>query len=329
MITRDMADGVYEIPESTYHADRSRLSNSAIGMFLKDRRKFVKQYIRGEKVASAYRPEFAFGSLFHGIVEGTDVWQRFATEPASYDDLYRDLCEECPEDKAGKSVHRGSKAYKQWKALQEGKEIVQAADADLAAVMVNALKSHDVASEIIFDPNALRERVLIWNDEETGEPMRARLDHHFKPDYRPLVTDIKTIEGRRDVSPMEDPDMLAAHAFKYGYHRQLAVYMDAYKAVYGVYPEGRLIFVEKREVDPMVVVLRAVWDDVAICDGRDGMHNGQPIGYRPALRQIQALRERGDWRHAHQTGEHQLMLPEWRVRQAMNEMELTGLEEVA
>lgn len=333
MLTRETEAALVDIEEQAYHAMVERQSNSLLGLFAGSRREYWEHVVLGEP-RGLDTEALAFGKLFHAmLLEPREVLRRYVSQPQTYRGIFAALGEDPPakinrkdyDPDALANANQGD--VKRWRSLQT-REIVKVDDLKLAATMARAIRNHPEACDLIFsdDERILREQTIFWTDEETGEPMRCRLDVLYLPGLRPLIVDVKTIrEGL-----LGNDRLFRAHCYQYGYHRQAAVYLDAYRACFGVNAVFAFVFVEKRAVRPAVAVKFAHVDDDATDEGRDGIDEktGEPVGYRPLLRQLQRLRASNDWRYDCERGVQPYNLPEWRIDakiRAAGDMPLEGV----
>lgn len=88
--------------------------------------------------------------------------------------------------------------------------------------MLDSIRIHGAARELLFDLKGKNEYSIRWKCQHTGIKRRARLDRVIPG----LIIDLKSLA---DVSAKE----FAAHAYRYGYHRQVAFYQDAILALRG------------------------------------------------------------------------------------------------
>lgn len=103
------------------------------------------------------------------------------------------------------------------------------------------------------------ERSLIWQDEETGIWLKAR------PDWLPDDPASRFICEYKTALSIE-PSRMSSDAFKFGYHMQAAMQIDAVQAVLGVKPLGVAHVVQEKE-PPYLAELR-MFNEEQIEDGR-------------------------------------------------------------
>ena len=114
--------------------------------------------------------------------------------------------------------------------------------------------------------DGLAERSLIYQDEATGIFIKAR------PDWLPYDPTQRFICEYKTAISIE-PARMSADAFKYGYHMQAAMQIDAVREVRGVEPIGVAHVVQEK--DPPYLVELRMFTPEQIDDGR--------VMYRRAL----------------------------------------------
>lgn len=122
------------------------------------------------------------------------------------------------------------------------------------------------------------ERSLIWQDDETGIWLKARPDWLPNDPTQRFVAEYKTCLTIA-------PQRLSSDVFKYGYHVQAAMQLDAVRAVLGVEPLG--IAHVCQEKDPPYLVELRMFTEEQIADGR--------FMYRRALETFARCLKTGDW----------------------------------
>jgi hypothetical protein len=122
------------------------------------------------------------------------------------------------------------------------------------------------------------ERSLIWQDEETGIWLKAR------PDWLPDEPDKRFICEYKTALTIE-PSRMSNDAFKYGYHMQAALQVDAVQGVLGVKPLGVCHVVQEK--DPPYLAELRMFTDEQLDDGR--------FLYRRALEIFAACLKENNW----------------------------------
>jgi hypothetical protein len=152
---------------------------------------------------------------------------------------------------------------------------------------------------------------MVWVDEETGRPMRAKLDR-WLPD-RLLAPELKTTDHALSMRQQQ------ALWWRLGYHRKAAVYLDGLLATTGKTHTLPFVFVTVHPKRPRVWVRWAQIDDPAVMIGRRE--------YRQALHDIASCEASGEWREPFELEVGRaLELPAWAVNEAIGGMSITGVE---
>ena len=139
------------------------------------------------------------------------------------------------------------------------------------------------------------EHTIVWTDEETGLPLRARLDKLARFDGGYQIGDIKATSI--DVTSERE---VAAKIFSMGYHQQAAHYWDAAAMLYG--PPLQFVFLFVRNKPPFNAVAWTL-PELDLDLGR--RHN------RVALLELKHRLETGDW-HGSRFGKlNTVSLPKW------------------
>lgn len=256
--------------DAAYHADRERLSGSALDMFESNPRRFAA-WMRGEWEQET-TPAMAFGSLFHALVlEPDTVHERFTIEPEN-------------PDKPGKSIHRGTKAYKTWRAEAEesGKTIVSMEDMALLKPMCSALGESQEVVDLVSGEGGRNEVPLFF---DVGRPMRAKVDRIIED--RDIIVELKTC---RSAVPGE----AVWQWYQLGYHRKAWLYLEAYRQVFGRNASMVHVFVEKNARYPQVSCFWTYPDSPAAQWGE--------IQTREILARLRGCEEAGDFRGPHEPG---------------------------
>ena len=133
---------------------------------------------------------------------------------------------------------KGSVAARaEWESANEGKgDIIDADDRMLAQRLTVELYGHRIAGPVLRQKSQV-EISGIWTDSATGLLCKLRSD--AVSEKLRMVVDLKTTD---DASP----GAFSASIFKYGYHRQGAMYLDGWKALGIEYRHYCIIAVEKK-----------------------------------------------------------------------------------
>lgn len=231
---------VYDLPEDDYHGHPA-LSCSGAKKLLPPScpARFKWERDHGQRPKDA----FDIGSAAHQIVLGVG----------------RELVEVDAKDwktKAAQTVREEARARGAVALLTEQLTAVRSMAASIAA--------HPIASALLNRPG-MPEASLFWHDDESGTPLRARLD--YLPDpvaSRLFVTDLKTAASA-------NPDKFAKAAADYGYHMQAAHYLDGIRAL-GIHDDPAFLFIVVEKEPPYVVSVIEL-DEYALSTGRQKMRD--------------------------------------------------------
>ncbi len=114
---------------------------------------------------------------------------------------------------------------KKWKEDHPGRIHLTPNDFEAVRQMIANVRAHPAAA--LFLEHAIHfEYTIIWEDEETGLPLRARPDMICEFGGGFAVSEFKTA---RSVQARE----FSRDAHKHGYHRQQAMYSEAVEALFG------------------------------------------------------------------------------------------------
>jgi len=113
--------------------------------------------------------------------------------------------------------------------IRLGRLIVEQEDVDLARAIAQQVYRHKLAAELL--PQCRPEVTLLWLDEETGAPCKARIDA--------LCMQSRAGRGIVDLKSTADAshDEFARSAAGYNYHAQAAWYIHAHEVVFDSTPE--------------------------------------------------------------------------------------------
>jgi hypothetical protein len=271
--------GVYDLPADVYHADPvpgGSLSSSGVRRLLPPSCPAKFRWAADNPPET--KPEWDLGHVAHKLVLGTgpeivvveaDDWRtRAAKEKAA-------------------------------EARAAGAVPLLRADWERCDAMAVALATHPVASAL-FDPDwGEPERSLFWVDPETDVWRRAMLD--WLPEWdgrnRVALPDYKTARSatRRDI---------AKAVYDYGYHIQLAYYLDGAQAL-GLAGDDAAVLLIVQEKTPPYLVNVVQPDDVALSIARDRI--------RQAIDTYAECRATGQW-PGYGSEVELVSLPYWAVR---------------
>jgi hypothetical protein len=258
-----------QVDEDTYHADKGSLSQSGARRLVPPScpAKF-KQY---RDAPPPPKPEYTFGHAAHKLVlgQGAEI-----------------LEVEAPNWK--------TKAAQEQRALaSNGVAPMLTHELAKARVMADAVKSHPLAGPLFDEGHP--ELSMYTHDAETGVRLRGRLDWLRVYQSRNLVVDFKT-------STTAHPAEFIRKAADYGYHQQVAWYLDLVAAVIPGADPAFLFVVCEKEPPHLVSVIEL--DAEAVAEGRQLN--------RQAIATYAECVERDEWPSYPNNDEVALMsLPPW------------------
>jgi hypothetical protein len=310
---------IHDMPEGKYHGDTSRDSHSLIEAFLRRRSEYPKLRA-GKRPRRTVTDEMYFGRYFHALaMEGKAAADaRFLVGPSRLD-----VGQAKPDDPDAHTVcnrvrKEGKAAWADFEARceREHKEPVLPHLAQRAATMLTALADHSEAGELLFPLDAGTNEVVIeWTEPTSGRPCRSRLDRLLLE--RRLAPDLKTYNADAD-SRTPDPHRMTSQAYRFGYHRQAAFYIDALYAETRHWFRMPFIFVSAED-EPKVFVWWSEPDSPEVSIGR---HE-----YQSALVAIAECERTGDWRQPFEIEREQpFRLPAWVMREHERLFSLDGVE---
>lgn len=186
--------GLYaDVPDEVYHTFPC-VSNSLLSALHKSPAE-CKRRMEGQQVMT---DAMRFGSAAHAAV----------LQPMVYAEKFRVFLGE------KRSAIKKAEYQEMADAVGE-RNIVREAEADKITAMQAALRKHR-AARTILDLPGIQEVAMLWRHEATGLLVKSKVDH-WAVDAGVLV-DYKTT---RDA----DPDKFEKSLYKYGYHRQGALYL--------------------------------------------------------------------------------------------------------
>jgi len=266
--------GVYDIPETDYHADPVKggsLSSSGARKLIAPSCPALFDWARhaGEEHAN----HFDFGKAAHQLVLGAgapiaridaDSWRTKAAQAAK------------------------TAAY------EAGEIPLLEKDHDRVEAMAAALTAHPVASALFRTGKP--EQTLVWRDDRTGVWCRARLDWLPSPTSsgRVIVPDYKSCHSA-------DPEALSKSVAQHGYHQQAHWYLAGMRALGLADDTAAFVFVAQEKTAPYLVTVFEP-DHVAMRIGA--------ARNRRAIDVYVHCTKTGHW-PAYVDGVHLLALPRW------------------
>jgi hypothetical protein len=131
--------------------------------------------------------------------------------------------------KGAPTTSRNSASYATWKASLGGRVEVSEKDDDKVRRMCAALQSHDEARSLLWGESGEPEVTLLWDDDATGLPCKARIDRLLRHKGWPVE-----LKSTCDVRP----EALQRKAYADHWHRRQAFYSEGYRQVFGHNPQS-------------------------------------------------------------------------------------------
>tara|TARA_R110001606_G_scaffold8453_2_gene37189 strand:+ start:12619 stop:13581 length:963 start_codon:yes stop_codon:yes gene_type:complete len=269
-IAHSIAPGIYhDLSNRDYHRDQS-ISKSGLDWIDKNPSQLVwsQNAPRDEEKEAA----LDFGTATHTLL----------LEPENFDKQFV----------VGPNHARRSNAEKEaWAKFEEentDRKIITFEEHRKLMIMRESVFAHPVA-RMIFETEGYNEASIFWKDKETEEMCRIRPDRAIKFNDRPIIVDVKKVEGL---------DRFEKHVEEFRYYVQDAMYTDGYEQHFGVRPEFWFLCVSssvsagKYEVE--VVKLPDHWKEAG--------HEK----YRENLETYSHCRRNDDWLHI-----RELERPRW------------------
>lgn len=266
--------GVYaDIPEHVYHSWWPCASNHRLGL-LKRSPAHLKAKI--DFPDNDDTESKRFGRASHcAILEPDEFEKRYGCAPAG--------------DGRSKAVQQAKAQLE----LQYGPGRVLKPDdfADCLRIR-DAIHRHPLAGPLIRSATA-RELTVVWNDAETGVRVKARLDARGAIAARGVIIDAKSTEDAR-LDPFE------RSVYKYGYHRQGALYLEGANA-HGFDADDYVIIAYEKEPPYALIVYRMT---------EGALDLGTEDNRRLLARYAQCL-ERNEWPAYDDSRVHDVAVPPW------------------
>jgi hypothetical protein len=204
--------------EKDYHAHHA-LSHSQIEDFLKSPGLYYGRHVTGEIPPFVDTEATEVGTAMHAVaLEGREAFERKVA-------IWRGGFM-APKKKGAEpefTKNRNSNVYKAWKAEHPGMTELDEDGDNLVAEMLDALRSHNDACDLLWGLEGESEKSLFWRDVLDVEA-RCRLDRVL-----PSVDVIVDIKTARDVTPKGRAKCIAER----GYDRKAEWYRRGYVANYG------------------------------------------------------------------------------------------------
>lgn len=224
-------DGVYDIPADQYHRDPvvggSLSSSGARKLMAPSCPALFKAWRDGQ--TSDHAEHFDVGRAAHAVVLGVG-------DPIDVVDAGSWTTKAAREQRdAAYAAGRTPVLTGQWEAVQE---------------MAAQLRQHPVAGPLLAPDAGKPEQTIVWFDKPSRVWCRALVDW-----FTWIVCDYKTAA---DI----DPDSVARSVAKYGYHKQLAWYVEGAQAVGLDVPDTALLVVQQKTRPYLVATYQLHPDDL-------------------------------------------------------------------
>jgi exodeoxyribonuclease VIII len=177
--------------DNVYYSDSQFVSNSMLSLLNKSPQ-HLERMLKGHKEES---PALNFGKAFHTVVLEPE---KVNTEIAVFE---------------GKA--RRGKAWDEFKSDNESNTIITEPEYNKILKMRSTLCTPEQSYEFI--ENSIHEVVNVW--EMLGVNCKGKVDCVYESDNGKILIDVKTTQD-------SSPEAFKRSAYKYGYHRQAAFYMD-------------------------------------------------------------------------------------------------------
>jgi len=250
----DDLDGFHnDMSNNDYHGDLTHFSSSSLKMLLKDERKFHSKYVLKEDQHEEENTNFIVGSYIHSLI----------LEPHLTKEEF--------------AIHNGTrrgKAYKEFKEINRGKDIVTATEHEMATQMIFNYKKNEYAPQLISDGQA--EQSLFTHINKV--PIKVRPDYVYVDAKSGYIVDVKTTGDKLDRAS------LMRIVGRFDYDLSAALYVDAYEQQLGVPFNFFFIFLSKKEP----------YEVIAIKASRQLIDNGRRK-YVWAMRKYEKGLETGIW----------------------------------
>ncbi len=172
-------------------------------------------------------------------------------------------------------------------------------DYERVHAMASALRAHPLANRLLDPDHGSPEVSLYWPDDETGVPLRCRLDWlPERTDRRMVVPDYKTARSA-------DPAQIARSVATYGYHMQAAWNLDGVRATGWAEDPAFVLIVQETTAPYLVTVVEIATEALDI---------GRRLN-RHAISIYDRCVRTGHW-PGHAEGVVSVSLPMWGIYQA-------------
>jgi hypothetical protein len=252
-----------------YHADFSRVSASMLKVFLDSRREYEARYVTRTMEAEPPSDPMQLGSLAHAMLLEPHTLSEFVQVPA---------------DVLSKSGSRAGKAWEQFCLDNAGKTLVKWEDFDAARKMVASIKAKCGAW---FDSVGEPEKPLLWNDDATGLPCKAKPDYLIVGRQPIICVDVKTAANAM-------PGGFRDSVKRYRYYLQESHYRNGIGAANPTYGVNFYFVVVQNKPPYQCRVYEIPYADSAPPWSRIDMEYSHNL-YRRTMQQIAECYQTNDW----------------------------------
>ena len=182
--------------DNVYYSDRDFVTNSMLSLLNKSPQ-HLQRMLKGHKEES---PALSFGKAFHTVVLEPE---KVSTDIAVFE---------------GKS--RRGKVWEEFKADNESNTIITEPEYNKILKMRRSLCTPEMSYEFI--ENSIHEVVNVWKGTG-GVDCKGKVDCVYDVNGMKILIDVKTTQD-------SSPEAFKRSAYKYGYHRQAAFYLDGMDA---------------------------------------------------------------------------------------------------
>lgn len=265
------------IPEKDYHAEKRFVSKHMLDLIADSPEKFRAAMDSTEEREPT--PSMVLGSAFHcAVLEPERFHERYAVKPEGID----------------RRTKAGKEAFAAWEAENAGKEVLDSEQMETIKGMRDSLLAHPLVGAL-WKQHGISERTIISRDEETGLPLKCRIDRVFPAASASIAIDLKTCASAR-------PDEFNRVVANFRYYVQAAYYRDLLEKADG--KEWTFIFIAVETKAPFSVAVYQVSEWLPLGVAR----------YRRDLAKLAECMKTGEWR-GYEVPNDELPMPKWLMAQ--------------
>ncbi len=260
----ELPDGLHAgFPEALYHARIPGVASKSV-LELVDRAPAIyAAWLKGAEREES--DALAFGSAFHCALLEPHVYEmRYAVEPRFGDCRKTD----------------NKKRRADWRLENEGRKVIEQADAFAITGMIRSIDAHPLASKMLREGRP--ELTMKWTDAETDIICKGRADYYVE--RLAMGVDVKTCDDAR-------PGPFSKSVANYGYHKQAGFYSDGFAAVGHALEHFVFLAIEKRapyliglyNLDAQALARGREWSRRTLDTLADCIESGEYPGYSPSI----------------------------------------------